>query len=130
MSEEFFVFGFLSIGAIALFSFLAVAGWSAARMREREAFYRSETLKKIAESQAPGAAAALEYLREEEEKKNAPANPERLKLGGLVAMAVGVALMVLLRALEQDDPVYLAGLIPLLVGIVLFSYSFSLPPRK
>ena len=37
------------VGSIALFSFLAVAAWSDARRKEREAYYTSETLKKIAE---------------------------------------------------------------------------------
>ena len=38
------------VGSIALFSFLAVTTWSEARRKEREAYYTSETLKKIAES--------------------------------------------------------------------------------
>ncbi len=38
------------VGSIALFSFLGVASWTDARRKEREAYYRSETLKKISES--------------------------------------------------------------------------------
>ena len=34
------------VGSIALFSFLAVTTWSEARRKEREAYYRAETLKK------------------------------------------------------------------------------------
>ena len=48
------LFLFLSVGSIALFSFVAVAAWSDARRREREAYYKSETLKKIAEAQGLG----------------------------------------------------------------------------
>jgi hypothetical protein len=68
MSEvgpEIAVFIFLSIGAISLFSFVAVASWSDARRKEREAYYKNDALKKIAESPAPSALAALEYMREQ-----------------------------------------------------------------
>ena len=32
------------VGSIALFSFLTVNGWADARRKEREAYYRGETL--------------------------------------------------------------------------------------
>jgi hypothetical protein len=38
--------------------------------------------------------------------------------------------MVLLRGLVHDDPVYLAGLIPVLVGVALLVYAFVLAPRE
>jgi len=59
-------FLFLSVACVAVFSFVAVAAWASERRREREAYYKSETLKKIAESQGPGSSSALELLREEE----------------------------------------------------------------
>lgn len=37
---------YLAVAAFSFFAFLAVASWSNARRREREAFYRSKTLKK------------------------------------------------------------------------------------
>jgi hypothetical protein len=117
------------VGSIALFSFLAVTTWSEARRKEREAYYTSETLKKIAESSGEGAKSALELLRERQ--KNLARNRlEGVKLGGLVTAAVGVGVMVLLRGLVHDDPVYLAGLIPVLVGVALLVYAFVLAPRE
>ena len=113
---------FLSVGAIALFSFVAVATWSDNRRREREAYYKSETLKKIAEM---GADTAVAVLREEE--RNALRRRlEGIKLGGLVTAAVGIGLMAFLRALVADEPVYLVGLIPLLVAVSLLAYSYIL----
>src|ERR1700692_2221195 len=53
------------VGSIALFSFLSVAVWSDARRKEREEYYKNETLKKIAESSGEGAKAAIELLREQ-----------------------------------------------------------------
>jgi len=55
---------FLPVTMIAVFAFTSVASWAEARRKEREAFYRSETLKKIAESSGAGGPAALEMLRE------------------------------------------------------------------
>ena len=128
------LFVFLSVGAVALFSFIAVAAWSDARRKEREAYYTSETLKKIAESGA-GGAAALEFLREQDriaERRRRGG----LRLGGLICGAVGIALMIQLRAMSHDpiarvpSGVYFAGLIPLLVGIALLLYSYLLAPKE
>ena len=124
------IFVFLSFGAIALFSFIAVATWAGERRREREAYYRSETLKRVAESQAAGGGSALEFLREEE-KMAMRRRREGQKLGGLITMAVGVGMMIFLRGLPDADAhfVYLVGLIPLLIGIALLVYAYFLAPR-
>src|SRR5262245_22497297 len=144
------LFLFLSIGSIALFSFIAVAAWSDARRREREAHYKSETIKKIAEAQGPGAQAALEFLREEaarQEQRQVNAalhRREGMKLGGLITIAVGIGLMIFLRAIvngmpsspppgapaHDPVPVYLVGLIPFLVGVALLAYTYLLAPKS
>jgi hypothetical protein len=117
------------VGSIALFSFLAVTTWSDARRREREAYYRSETLKKIAESSGEGARSALELLREQE-KNVVKRRLEGMKLAGLVTAAVGIGVMALLHGLANEEPVYLAGLIPLLIGVALLIYAFALAPKE
>jgi hypothetical protein len=116
------------VGSITLFSFLAINGWAEARRKEREAYYRGETLKKIAESSGEAARSAMELLREQE-KNAAKRRLEGLKLGGIITAAVGLGVMVLLRGLEHEHPVYLAGLIPLLVGLALLVYAFVLAPK-
>jgi hypothetical protein len=116
------------VGSIALFSFLGVATWADARRKERETFYKSETLKKIAESSGEGARAAIELIREQE-KNAAERRFEGMKLGGLITAVVGIGVMVLLHGLVQSAPVYLAGLIPFLVGVVLMLYGFFLAPK-
>jgi hypothetical protein len=113
---------FLSVGAIALFSFVAVATWSDNRRREREAYYKSETLKKIAGMGTDNAVAVLR----EEERNALRRRLEGIKLGGLVTAAVGIGLMLFLRALVADEPVYLVGLIPLLVAVSLLAYAYIL----
>ncbi len=117
------------VGSIALFSFLAVAAWSDARRKERQEYYRSETLKKIAESSGEGAKAAIELLREQN-KNITKRRVEGMKLGGLITAVVGIGVMVLLHGLVRDEPVYLAGLIPLLIGLALLAYTFVLAPKE
>ncbi|MGD0214731.1 MAG: hypothetical protein ABSB87_16010 [Terriglobales bacterium] len=116
------------VGSIALFSFLAVASWSEARRKEREAYYKSETLKKIAESSGEGAKSALELIREQE-KNSVRRRLEGMKIGGLVTAAVGIGLMIFLRGMEHEEPVYLVGLMPLLIGVALLLYPLMLAPK-
>lgn len=119
---------FLSIGAISLFSFLAVAAWSDSRRKEREAFYVSEAVKKIAETAGPGSNASVEYLREQEQISTRR-RLESIRLGGLVTGAVGVSLMIFLAGVEHREPAYLVGLIPLFIGAALFAYVQFLAPK-
>jgi hypothetical protein len=99
--------------------------WTAAHVREREAFYRAETLKKLAESQGSGAGAVLEVMREEERRSQRRIRGG-LRLAGLITSAVGIGSMIFLYfyAPIPDKPVYLAGLIPTLIGAALVACSY------
>lgn len=120
---------FLPIGSIALFSFLAVSVWSDARRREREAYYRSEILKKIADTQGAGSGSALDALRDQE-RYAVRRRREAQRLGGLVTLAVGIGLIAFLAAMGSDKPIHLVGLIPSLVGTALLAYSYLLAPKE
>jgi Domain of unknown function (DUF6249) len=113
---------------IAFFSFLAVAMWARDRRREREAYYKSETLKKIVEAQEPAANATLEFLREQE-RVRARRTREGLKLGGLVTIAVGLSFFLVLWATGPSRPAYIAGFIPFLIGLALLAYTYLLAPK-
>jgi hypothetical protein len=121
MGADVAVFVWLSIGSIALFTFLGVATWTGTRAKERELYYKSDLLKKIAESPEAGGAAALQYLREQhrmaQEKRRGG-----LQLGGLLLAAIGVGTMIFLLAMVHQ-PVFFVGLIPLLIGAVLFFFG-------
>jgi len=119
------------IGSIALFSFLAVASWSDARRKEREAYYTTEALKKIAESSGEGAKTAMDYFQEQQRAQRMR-RLEGMKIGGLVTAAVGVGMMIFLHAVAReagDEGAYLVGLIPLLIGVALMVYAFFLAPK-
>ena len=164
------------IVAIALCTFLSVAAWTSARRKEREAYYKSEAIKKIAEMQGTTSEPVLQVLREtmsawkdqpspalmtpgqskayyrsetikkmaemqgagsdailtvlrEEERISARRVREGLKLAGFITCAVGFGLIIVLRAIVTDMPVYLVGFIPMLVGVSLLAYGYSYASR-
>jgi hypothetical protein len=122
------MFVFLAVGSIALFSFLAVSVWVDARRKEREAYYQNETAKKLADSPGAGATSALELIREQE-RIALRHKRESVRLGGLITAAVGIGMMVMLRGLEREEPAYLAGMIPLLIGVAMLAYGYVLAPK-
>ena len=180
MLEEFATALGWGIAAIAFFTYLSVAAWTSARRQEREAYYKSEAIKKLAEMQGATPEPVLQVLREavgtwkdnaetldtvrrmgpvqarayyraetikkiaevqgagsdafltmlrEEERITARRVREGLKLAGFITSAVGVGLLVSLRAIVTDVPVYLVGFIPLLVGVSLLAYGYSYAPK-
>jgi NADH:ubiquinone oxidoreductase subunit 3 (subunit A) len=118
---------FLAISTVALFTFLSVATWVGTRQQERESYYKAEMIKKIAEAGGERNP-AFEYLREQE--RIAAAKREGgFRLGGLICVGVGIALMILLHTMVPVHGVYLTGLIPLFVGIALLVYGFWMMPQ-
>jgi hypothetical protein len=119
---------FLSIGAVALFGvFIPTVTWIDSRRKEREAFYKAETFRRMSEASGEGAKAAVELMREEERIKQVKAR-EGLKIAGVINVAVGIALVIFLRAMlggHQGAP-YLCGLIPGFVGIAMLVYVYFL----
>jgi hypothetical protein len=124
--EDAAVFLFMSVAVTASFSFIAVLVWTTARRKEREAFYRSETLKKLAESSVDS---ALQFLRETE-RIAARRTQAGLRLGGLLAVAGGAGAMIFLYAIEKNEPMYLAACVPLCVGVALLIYAQFLAPTE
>ena len=119
---------FLSVGAVALFVvFLPLMNWMETRRKEREAFYKAETFRRLAESSNDNAKAAVELLREQS-RQQLLRQREGMKVGGLITIAVGVALCIFLRAMtggEQGAP-WLCGLIPALIGVAMLTYVYVL----
>ena len=119
---------FLVATMVSVFSFISINVFVEQRRKEREAFYRSELFKKLAESTAEQAQRVLDLMRE----KDAAAERRRregMKLGGLIVTAVGLGLMVMLTLLAPHDMAWPVGLIPLLIGLVLLFYTYVMAPR-
>jgi hypothetical protein len=117
---------FLSVGAVSLFCvFIPLVTWLDSRRKEREAYYKAETIRRLAEAPGDTAKTALALLREEDRLQRIK-TIEGLKVGGLITLGVGVALIIFLRSLiggGQGSP-YLCGLIPAMVGVGMLLYAF------
>ena len=113
---------------VAVFTFVTVASWAENRRKERESYYREETFRKIVEHGGDSGDRILRLIRDEEAAR-ARQRIEGLRLGGLITTVVGVGVMIFLRFLIGDEYVYMVGLIPLLIGIVLVIYGFFMAPR-
>ena len=125
--ESFGLWMFLSIGAVALFVvFIPLVSYIDGRRKEREAFYKADTMRRLVEASGEGAKAALELLREEERIKAIKAR-EGLKIAGIVNIGVGIGLTVMLYNMAgRSNSPYLVGLIPLLIGAGFLIYVYAM----
>jgi len=121
----------LALVLTAFFSFASVCVWAHQRRREREAYYRSETLRRFSETGGAALELVLEALREDE-RQAVRRRVEGCKLGGVVTLAVGIAMMAFIKAVDARsvEPSYLVGLIPVSVGLSLLLYVYVLAPRE
>lgn len=121
------MFLFLAAAVVAVFAFLSIVAWTTAPSKERLARDRFALLKTLAEQPGENAARVLEMLREEDEKGVERREGEERRgmiLGGLIVMAVGLGLSGML-ALLADRGEWSVGLIPLLIGCVLFGAGLA-----
>jgi hypothetical protein len=126
---ETMIFVFLAVAAIALYSYLSVNAFVNGRRKERDAYYRSENVRRLTESQGAGADAAIALMREEDRLQNGR-RLEGLKLGGLITTAVGVGMMLFLGIANGNHVEGMSiGIVPLLVGIALLLYAYLLAPK-
>jgi hypothetical protein len=115
---------FLSIGAISLFVvFIPLVTWIDNRRKEREAFYKAETMRRLSESSGEGAKVALEMMQTENRQERLRKR-EGVKIGGLINIGVGVGLMMFLHSLGGNQSPWLCGLIPGFIGVAMLVYVF------
>jgi len=123
------MYAFASVIIVCLFTFLSVAIFAVSRRKEREAYYRSESLRRISETPETAAATVLEMMREEQRLKERNSR-ERTKVGGLINIAVGLGLSIFLFSVGGRESPYLCGLIPLFIGIAMLFYALKLAPKE
>jgi hypothetical protein len=127
-TNDAFGLAFLMAGVTALFSFLAVAKWSDNRRREREAYYKSETVRKVMEMPGATPATVQEFVREQQAITDR-GRREALKLGGLLTVAAGIGIIAFLIG-KPGPQIYTVGAIPILIGAALLAYAYILAPRS
>ena len=119
---------FLSIGAVSLFVvFIPLTSWIDSRRREREAFYKADTMRRLVEASGEGAKAAIELMREESRQKRIR-TLEGMKVGGVINICVGAAVVIFLRVMlgaGNSTPAF-CGLIPAFIGAGLLVYVYLL----
>ncbi len=119
---------FAAVVYFAMFAWLTISGWSRQRRKERESFYRHEVEKKIVE--AGGVTTEqLALLRRDEDHWRWMQRREGLKLAGLITTALGIGLLVAMRFLNEDQPVYHVAWIPIAIGAVILVYVYLLCPE-
>ena len=116
------------VGSIALFGFLAVASWADSRRREREAFFRHELLKKIAENPGGEAQRVIDLLHQEQTDK-LQRQRNMIRLGGWVTLGTGVGLVVMLSQLVPRYGVWAIGVLPALIGLALVLHTSTMGSR-
>ena len=96
MADTFIVPG---ISIVAVFGWLAVHEWVESRRKEREVFYRSETLRRFSESNQPDM--LTRFLAEEKAARHEMRVQQRetLRLAGLVTMMAGIGLGVMVAGI-------------------------------
>jgi hypothetical protein len=128
-------FAFLSVVMISVFSFVSIAVWVEGRRKEREAYYKAESLRRITEMPAESAAQVIAMLQEEErlrynhELDNEWKKLAGIKLGGLINIAVGTALTLLIYYTSENRGASMVGLIPGLIGVALLIYAYFMVPK-
>jgi hypothetical protein len=108
------------VAILSVFTFTTFAVWFGTRRKEREAFYKSETLRRITEASSDGAKAAIELLREEERLKRIKAR-ESIKIGGLINLGLGIGLFICFWFLVGPKAAS-AGLVPAFIGAAMLVY--------
>ena len=128
-SSDIVIFIVVAVFWLALFCWLTVVGWAIQRRKEREAYYRHETEKRLVDKGGVFAEQLLR-LRNEEERVRWLRRREGLKLGGLITTAAGIGIVVGFRLVDTGELVVSAmGWIPLGIGVVLLLYTYVLYPK-
>jgi len=52
-----------------------------------------------------------------------------LLIGGIITAAAGIGVAVMLRVLEEEDPSWIVGIVPLLVGLALLVSAWLVRPK-
>jgi len=109
---------------VSVFTFITIASWVDSRRKEREAFYKSETVRRIAESSGEGVQAAIELLRDDDRLRQ-HRKREGMKISGLINIGVGLGMVFGLPRLIGPKVAF-CGLVPVFVGVAFLVYVYFL----
>lgn len=116
------LFLFLAATSVAAFTFVSIVVWVGTQSAERKARDRFALLKTLSEQPGENAQRVLDMLREQEERQAARKEQEGRRgfiVAGLIMLAAGVGLSVMLAAVGAKPGNWTVGLIPGLIGAAL-----------
>ena len=113
------------VAIVATFTFVSVVHWIDSQRKERDAFYKAETIRRVTEASGEGAKAALQLMQADERLKRLKQR-EGMKIGGLINLGAGLGVMIFLHELLKGTAIYLCGMIPALIGLGFLVYVFLL----
>lgn len=120
---------------LLVFAWTSVTYWISARAAERKMRERYALLKHLSERPTESVQIVLDQLRqddarEEERLRTKAVTTRRGKLeGGFIMIVLGLALGLFLRMLGPQMALWLIGLMPVLVGIVLVVSTWLEKPK-
>jgi Flp pilus assembly protein TadB len=122
MSLSSALFLFLAAAVVAVFAFCSIVVWITTPSRERQVRDRLALLKTLAEQPGENAVQILAMLRAEDQQRIERRDREQRSgyiLGGLILLAVGAGLGIMLAVLDNGGGSWSVALIPFLIGAVL-----------
>ena len=134
MIEDVAMFLFIAATIVSVFAFLSISSYVAIRAEERKSLERLALLRKVADQPSETARLVLDQLREDEMRHEDRRLRKRLQsrreslLAGLIWLAVGLGIAVMLAAITPKPGIWTIGVIPMLVGLVMVCFAvFSKP---
>jgi hypothetical protein len=124
MSEDQLGIKIPIVAIVSAFTFITILSWIDGRRKEREAFYRAETLRRITESSGEGAKAAIDLMKEDDQLRQIRKR-EGMKISGLINIGVGLGMVIGLSRLIGPK-VALCGLVPACIGVAMLVYVYFL----
>ncbi len=116
------------VGAISLFSFLAVVGWAEQRRKEREAYYRYEFRKKLVDAGEMNARQVQDLMQYEYETEQ-QRRRQGMVAAGFIISGVGLGMIFGLQFIRDED-VWMVGSIPLFIGLGMLAYAIMYAPKS
>lgn len=120
---------------LLVFAWTSVTYWISARAAERRMRERYALLKHLSERPAESVQLVLDQLRQDDAHEAERLRAKALVLrrgkleGSFVLLAVGAALALFLYYLVPDKPLWMIGLMPLLIGVVLVISTWLETPK-
>ena len=103
---------------IGLFAFLSVSLWTSSRREQHKMELRYELYRRMMEHPGPEADAVRALIAKEDQQRDTAAAAER-RQGALTVLAVGIGFGAFLYFIAPKSGIYVLGLIPILVGLVI-----------